>query len=104
MRFSAGQDATPAPKPAYEKTPPRSVIEPIEDIRASFIDDFQKIRIASGEKPAERAVFRKQHGVSRGTLSVAQDCPPAFRVGLWAGGPYPAWMRWSSDAAPQVPD
>jgi hypothetical protein len=50
------------------KAPPRSVIEPIEDIRASFIGDFQKIRIARGEKPAERAVFRKQHGVAKGQL------------------------------------
>lgn len=84
--------------------PPRSVIEPIEDIRASFIDDFQKIRIAGGEKPAERAVFRKQHGVAKGQLGVVASCPPEFRVGLWAAGPYVVWIRCSSDAPPDVPD
>jgi hypothetical protein len=84
--------------------PPRSVIEPLEDIRASFIDDFQKVRIAKGEKPAERAVFRKQHGVAKGQLGVASSCPPEFRVGLWAAGPYAVWIRWSSDAPPNRPD
>jgi hypothetical protein len=84
--------------------PPPSEIEPIEDIRKSFIDDFQKARIAGGEKPAERAVFRKQHGVAKGKLSVVPSCPAKFRVGLWAGGPYVVWMRWSSDAPPDRPD
>jgi hypothetical protein len=80
------------------------VFEPIEDIRASFIDQFQKLRIAQGEKPAERAVFRKQHGAARGMLSVAETCPAKFRVGLWAQGPYNVWIRWSSDVPPDVPD
>jgi hypothetical protein len=84
--------------------PPRSVIEPIEDIRASFIDKFQRKRIEGGEKPAERAVFRKQHGVAKGTLTVADTCPTNFRIGLWAAGPYDVWMRWSSDAPPDIPD
>jgi hypothetical protein len=84
--------------------PPRSLTEPIEDIRTSFIDDFQKKRIEQGEKPAERAVFRKQHGVAKGRLSVVETCPPQFRIGLWAGGPYVVWMRWSSDAPPSKPD
>jgi hypothetical protein len=91
--------AIPAPK-----IPPHSLIEPIEDIRASFVDKFQKKRIENGEKPAERAVFRKQHGAAKGTLAVADSCPATFRVGLWAGGPFDAWMRWSSDAPPDVPD
>lgn len=98
-------DGGPSPaRPSTEKTPPRSVIEPIEDIRASFIDDFQKVRIARGEKPAERAVFRKQHGVAKGQLSVVAACPLEFRVGFWAAGPYTVWMRWSSDAPPDTPD
>jgi hypothetical protein len=84
--------------------PPHSVIEPIEDIRASFIDKFQKKRIEDGEKPAERAVFRKQHGVAQGKLTVVEICPEKFRVGLWAGGPYDVWMRWSADAPPDAPD
>jgi hypothetical protein len=86
------------------KLPPNCLVESIEDLRASFIDDFQKKRIEQGEKPAERAVFRKQHGVAKGKLSIVDTCPAKFRVGLWAGGPYDAWMRWSSDAPPSVPD
>lgn len=84
--------------------PPNSTFEAIEDIRASFIDKFQKVRIAKGEKPAERAVFRKQHGVAKGKLTVADACPDKLRVGLWAQGPFDVWMRWSSDAPPNVPD
>jgi hypothetical protein len=95
----AAPAATPAPT-----LPPNSVFEPIEDIRASFIDQFQKLRIAQGEKPAERAVFRKQHGAARGMLGVAETCPAKFRVGLWAQGPYNVWIRWSSDVPPDVPD
>jgi hypothetical protein len=91
-----------APTP---KLPPDSLIEPIESIRTSFIDDFHRKRIIKEhEKPAERAVFRKQHGVAKGKLSVVATCPTKFRVGLWAAGPYDVWMRWSSDAPPSVPD
>jgi len=84
--------------------PPKCRIEPIEEIRTLFVDEFQKVRIEKGEKPAERAVFRKQHGAARAKLSVAESCPAAFRVGLWAAGPYEAWIRWSSDAPPDTPD
>lgn len=101
----AHRDETPAPTVlTVDKVPPHSAFEPIEDIRASFIDDFQKVRIAGGEKPAQRAVFRKQHGVAKGSLGVLPECPAEFRVGLWAGGPYTVWMRWSSDAPPNTPD
>jgi hypothetical protein len=79
-------------------------IEPIEQTRYLFVDEFQLIRIQKGEKPAERAVFRKQHGVAKSRLSVLESCPAGFRVGLWAGGPYKCWMRWSSDAPPSTPD
>ncbi|HEY4986546.1 MAG TPA: hypothetical protein VII39_08005 [Bradyrhizobium sp.] len=84
--------------------PPNCQIEPIEEIRNLFVDEFQKVRIDKGEKPAERAVFRKQHGAARARLSVVAACPAAFRVGLWAAGPYEAWVRWSSDAPPDTPD
>lgn len=101
-RFTSG--ATTATAAAGATVPPHSRIEPVEDIRASFIDKFQKKRIEDGERPAERAVFRKQHGVAKGKLVVADTCPKQFRIGLWAAGPYDVWMRWSSDAPPDVPD
>jgi hypothetical protein len=84
--------------------PPACHIEPIEQTRYLFVDEFQLVRIQKGEKPAERAVFRKQHGVAKSRLSVLQNCPAEFRAGLWAGGPYVCWMRWSSDAPPNTPD
>jgi hypothetical protein len=86
------------------KSPPRCRTEPIEEIRTLFVDEFQKVRIERGEKPAERAVFRKQHGAAKARLSVVGTCPSGFRVGLWAGGPFDAWVRWSSDAPPDTPD
>ena len=104
MSRIANNGAPSSSSPSADDLPPGSVVEPIEDIRASFIDDFQKIRIARGEKPAERAVFRKQHGAAKGQLSVVESCPPEFRVGLWSAGPYTVWTRWSSDAPPDTPD
>jgi hypothetical protein len=89
---------------AAAKTPPHCLIEPIEQTRFLFVDQFQKVRIDKGEKPAERAVFRKQHGVAKGRLTIADGCPDSLRVGLWAGGPYEAWIRCSSDAPPATPD
>ena len=101
MNAPSGTAAAPAPPSTI---PPHSVTEAIEDIRASFIDKFQKVRIAQGEKPAKRAVFRKQHGAAKAKLAVVDSCPAKFRVGLWAQGPFDVWIRWSSDAPPDTPD
>lgn len=104
MRSLAG-NAAGAPAPAADaRTQPRCETEPLEETRFLFIDSFQLKRIERGEKPAERAVFRKRHGVAKGLMTVAAGCPAALRVGLWSGGPYDAWMRWSSDAPPDTPD
>jgi hypothetical protein len=90
--------------PAAPARPAACQIEPIEQTRYLFVDEFQLVRIQRGEKPAERAVFRKQHGVAKSKLSVLPSCPAEFRAGLWAGGPYTCWMRWSSDTPPSTPD
>jgi hypothetical protein len=89
---------------ARVKTPSHCLLEPIEETRFLFVDAFQLERIKKGEKPAERAVFRKQHGVAKARLTVVEGCPAELRVGLWSGGPYDAWVRWSSDAPPDTPD
>lgn len=103
--FQVQQNATNvSPPSATANAPPRCLIEPIEETRFLFVDQFQKVRIENGEKPAERAVFRKQHGIARAKLTVVEGCPASLRVGLWAGGPYDAWIRWSSDAPPDTPD
>ena len=90
--------------PAAPARPAACQIEPIEQTRYLFVDEFQLVRIQRGEKPAERAVFRKQHGVAKSKLSVLPSCPAELRAGLWAGGPYTCWMRWSSDTPPSTPD
>jgi hypothetical protein len=95
----ATETAAKAPAP-----PPLCRIEPIEETRFLFIDDFQQVRIDHGEKPAERAVFRKQHGVAKAKVTVVPQCPADFRVGIWAQGPFDAWIRWSSDIPPSTPD
>src|SRR5471032_2037530 len=79
------------------KPPPRCLFEPLEETRFLFVDQFQKVRIDKGEKPAERAVFRKQHGVAKAVLSTVDSCPNDYRIGLWSAGPYQGWIRWSSD-------
>jgi hypothetical protein len=93
-----------ASQPPKAARPPACRIEPIEQTRYLFIDKFQLVRIKNGEKPAERAVFRKQHGVAKAKLSVLESCPTELRAGLWAGGPYVAWVRWSSDTPPSTAD
>jgi hypothetical protein len=99
------RQSSPSDAPLSGNTrPPACHIEAIEQTRYLFVDDFQLVRIKKGEKPAERAVFRKQHGVAKAKVSILASCPDRFRVGLWARGPYVAWARWSSDAPPDTPD
>jgi len=100
----SGEKANATAHSSGAARPPACHIEPIEQTRYLFVDEFQLVRIQKGEKPAERAVFRKQHGIAKASLSVLESCPAEFRVGLWAGGPYVCWMRWSSDAPPTTAD
>ena len=37
-----------------------------ERLKEMFVEMGQKTRIEKGQKPAERAVFRKQHGIAYG--------------------------------------
>lgn len=73
-------------------------------IKKMFVDIVQRGRIERGERPAQRAVFRKQHGAARGVLHMRADIPEALRVGLFALAAVPAWVRFSSDTAPDQPD
>jgi hypothetical protein len=69
------------------KSPPRCRTEPIEEIRTLFVDEFQKVRIERGEKPAERAVFRKQHGAAKARLSVVGLVQAGFVSAFGPEGP-----------------
>lgn len=69
-----------------------------------FIQMVQMKRIALGQKPAERAVFRKLHGAAQGRLVMRPDRPESLRVGVFAKDELPAWVRFSSDTSPTSPD
>lgn len=69
-----------------------------------FVEIAQAKRIKMGQTPAERAVFRKLHGVAHGRFERLPDMPEAWRVGLFAHDRLDAWVRFSSDTAPTDPD
>jgi hypothetical protein len=78
--------------------------DPIASLKRMFVDVIMGQRIAAGQDPALRPVFLKPHGVAGGTFTVRPDLPEELRVGLFAGTSYPAWVRFSSDTLPTVPD
>lgn len=79
--------------------------DPVEGLKKMFVDYAQGRKIAAGEVPAQRPVFRRMHGVAHGTFVVRHDLPQALRVGVFAQkGEYPVWVRFSSDVQPGTPD
>jgi L-Lysine epsilon oxidase N-terminal/L-lysine epsilon oxidase C-terminal domain len=75
-----------------------------ERLDEMFVGMVQARRLALGQKPAERSVFRKLHGVVQGRLEMRADLPAALKVGVFAHTVLPAWMRFSSDTVPSSPD
>ena len=69
-----------------------------------FVRMGQARRIATGQAPAERAVFRKVHGVAHGRFEPLDSLPPEWRVGFLASDGLDAWVRFSSDASPTTAD
>lgn len=72
--------------------------------RKLFVDVAQASAIATGQRPARRAVFRRTHGVVSGRLRLDPARPAELRQGIFAGEAYDAWIRFSSDVAPDQPD
>ncbi|WP_316822616.1 LodA/GoxA family CTQ-dependent oxidase [Pedobacter gandavensis] len=75
-----------------------------ERLKEMFVEMGQKSRIEKGQKPAQRAVFRKQHGIVYGTFRIKKDIKPEFKVGIFAGDSYECAIRFSSDTDPKSPD
>ena len=75
-----------------------------ERLAEMFVGIVQKKRIALGQRPAERPVFRKLHGVAYGRLEMSKDIPPELKVGVFAHDSLKAWVRFSSDTSPTSPD
>ena len=76
----------------------------VQRLRELFVQRGQAERIARGQSPAERAVFRKLHGTASARLEVLDSTPPAWRQGIFARDRAEAWVRFSSDASPTSPD
>ena len=72
--------------------------DPIESLKAMFVDMVQAGRIAKGQCPAMRPVFLKPHGVAAAEFIIRNDLPENLRVGIFAnlGKSYPTWIRFSS--------
>ncbi|MDR3679394.1 MAG: LodA/GoxA family CTQ-dependent oxidase [Flavipsychrobacter sp.] len=75
-----------------------------ERLKEMFVEMGQKTRIEMGQQPAERAVFRKQHGIAYGTFTIKKDIDPKYKVGVFAGDSYECVARFSSDTGPTSPD
>lgn len=77
---------------------------PTQRLKEMFVELGQKQTIASGSKPARRAVFRKQHGIAYGQFKIDRTIDPAFKLGIFAGDSYECAVRFSSDTGPTDPD
>ena len=73
-------------------------------LKEMFVEMGQKTRIENGQKPAERAVFRKQHGITYGNFVINKDIAKKFKVGIFAGDTYECAVRFSSDTGPTSAD
>jgi L-Lysine epsilon oxidase N-terminal/L-lysine epsilon oxidase C-terminal domain len=77
---------------------------PTERLIETFVSIVQQGRIKLGQRPAERPVFRKLHGVAHGRLEMLPNLPAALKVGVFAKQTLTAWVRFSSDTLPTSPD
>lgn len=75
-----------------------------ERLEEMFVDLIQRNRIERGQTPARRTVFLKQHGMAYGCFKPLSDLPEDMKVGTFAHGQLPCWIRFSSDTQPTAPD
>ena len=73
-------------------------------LKEMFVEMGQKSRIENGQKPAERSVFRKQHGIAYGNFIINEDIPEKYKIGIFNGTSYECAVRFSSDTGPTSPD
>ncbi|MFZ6655781.1 LodA/GoxA family CTQ-dependent oxidase [Undibacterium sp. TJN19] len=75
-----------------------------ERLTEMFVGIAQENRIKLGQRPAERAVFRKLHGVASARLVMEKKIPKELKVGVFSHDSLQAWVRFSSDTTPTSPD
>lgn len=73
-------------------------------LKEMFVEMGQKTRIEKGQRPAQRAVFRKQHGIAYGNFVINKDIEKKYQLGIFAGDSYECAVRFSSDTSPDSPD
>jgi L-Lysine epsilon oxidase N-terminal/L-lysine epsilon oxidase C-terminal domain len=93
------EDAKNAPPPCFD-----CATGSTQRLDEMFVGLVQADRLALGQSPAERVVFRKLHGVAHGTLEMRSDLPELMKVGVFAYKSLPAWIRFSSDTSPTSTD
>jgi hypothetical protein len=72
--------------------------DPIGVVKEMFVNLLQRSMIKPGQ-PVTRPVFQKTHGVAYGWFDPLPDLPDDLKVGVFALGKLPAWLRFSSDPA-----
>src|SRR5262249_32605515 len=78
--------------------------DPIGKLKQLFIDIVQRPRVALGQSPVQRVVFRQTHGVAYGRFEVRPDLPDDLKVGVFGLRELDAWVRFSSDTDPGSPN
>ncbi|MEM1122796.1 MAG: LodA/GoxA family CTQ-dependent oxidase, partial [Bacteroidota bacterium] len=82
--------------------------DPTKCLQEMFVNVVQKIR--SGNKPTERPVFLRTHGILKGTISFNEDLDPLYQQGFWDPKlrknqkDLPVYVRYSSDLSHGRPD
>lgn len=77
---------------------------PNDGLKDMFVNRTQLPRIRAGQCPARRAVFLKPHGILKATWQIDPSFPKEFRIGVFSHDTLAAWVRFSSDTLPTVPD
>jgi hypothetical protein len=100
---------TAAPASAAAPKPPAPPCgcndDPAAGLKQMFVDYFQGRSTAAGCDPATRPVFLRLHGAAHGRFVVGPNLLADLRVGVFEQqSEYPAWVRFSSDLQPGLPD
>jgi hypothetical protein len=77
---------------------------PTERVEEMFVDLIQRERIERGQTPARRTVFLKPHGAVHGWLKPLKGLAKEYKIGTFARGDLPCWVRFSRDTQPTSPD
>ena len=93
-------NATTGGAKSSKETPAQRIVQ---GIIKQFIGD-QVGRIEDGQCPVRRATFFKPHGAAYGTFTVMPQMRKDLRVGVFAHQRFDAWVRFSSDTGPVMPD